>query len=186
MKTPDQRLQQISKFLSLVLRHEPHRIGILLDQNGWTNLQELSKKLAQVFPDITLSDIQEIVRTDPKKRYSIQESRVRANQGHSINLDPGTFEPKKPPEFLFHGTTGSAWDLIQKSKAILRMQRHHVHLSIDILTAKQVAARRKSEVSVILRVHAGRMFEAGAEFFLTENGVWLTSSVALEFIEKVE
>lgn len=40
----DKEITRISKFLSLVLRHQPETIGIHLDQNGWTDVEELIKK----------------------------------------------------------------------------------------------------------------------------------------------
>ena len=34
-----------SKFLSLVLRHQPEAIGLALDPNGWANVDELLRLL---------------------------------------------------------------------------------------------------------------------------------------------
>jgi putative RNA 2'-phosphotransferase len=38
----EKQITSISKFLSLVLRHQPETIGIELDQNGWTDIDKLN------------------------------------------------------------------------------------------------------------------------------------------------
>lgn len=34
-------LTDISRFMSLILRHKPETIGISLDEHGWANVDEL-------------------------------------------------------------------------------------------------------------------------------------------------
>jgi putative RNA 2'-phosphotransferase len=36
---------QLSKFLSFVLQHKPDDIGLVLDVEGWANIDELVEKL---------------------------------------------------------------------------------------------------------------------------------------------
>jgi len=40
----EKEIKHISKFLSLVLRHQPQLIGINLDEQGWVNVDELLKQ----------------------------------------------------------------------------------------------------------------------------------------------
>lgn len=101
----EQHKKRIGKFLSLVLRHEPQKIGIRLDENGWADVQELIQKCAMHRVNFTMAELEEIVATNDKKRYSFNEdkTRIRANQGHSIEIDL-TLSPVEPPDFLYHGT----------------------------------------------------------------------------------
>ena len=38
------KLKNISKFLSLILRHKPETINLKLDKNGWADIDELIEK----------------------------------------------------------------------------------------------------------------------------------------------
>jgi putative RNA 2'-phosphotransferase len=173
-------LAKLSKFLSFVLRHQPDAIGIKLDANGWVRIDELVEKCRARGEPLTRDVLEEIVTTSEKQRFSISEDglRIRANQGHSVEVDLA-LEPKEPPEFLFHGTVARSIPSI-RSKGLTRMQRHHVHLSSDQATARAVGMRRGKPV--VLRIEAARMHREGCQFFLSDNGVWLTDSVPPEYI----
>lgn len=58
--------------------------------------------------------------------------------------------------------------------------RRHVYLSREEETARKVGQRHGQPA--VLAVQAGAMHAAGHEFFLSENGVWLTERVPAEFI----
>lgn len=129
----------------------------------------------------TLEDLRRVVRENDKQRFHLSEdnTRIRANQGHSIEIQH-LLEEQKPPEVLFHGTTGKNVENI-KNKGLLKMKRHHVHLSTDTETAVKVGSRHGKPV--ILRINAAAMHEAGHTFFVSKNGVWLTANVPPVFIE---
>jgi putative RNA 2'-phosphotransferase len=159
-----------SKFLSLVLRHDPKKIGIVLDQHGWANVAELCEKMP-----ISKDDLNEIVRTDSKGRYSYSEDglKIRANQGHSIDVDV-ELEELMPPEFLWHGTATKSLGAIFKD-GLLPMSRLYVHLSADKETALKVGSRHGTPA--ILKVQALNMYNGGQKFFRSKNGVWLVRNV---------
>ena len=163
-------LTKKSKFLALVLRHNPKKIGIDMDQNGWVNVQDLCRLMP-----IDIGDLDEIVRTDQKGRYSYSQDglKIRANQGHSIQVDV-EMDEAEPPEFLWHGTATRFLDSIWK-EGLKPMNRQHVHLSADKETAIKVG-QRHGKVA-ILKIHARRMYESGQKFWLSANGVWLTKLV---------
>ena len=181
-------LVKISKFLSLVLRHKPEEIGLTLDENGWADVRELLDKMASFDGRlyITEGELFEVVATNNKKRFSFNDdnSKIRASQGHSIKVDVG-LEPKEPPEFLYHGTSVKSVQSII-AEGIKPMSRQHVHLSKDKETAKQVGGRHGCPV--ILTVRAGKMFRemVGYDFYLSENKVWLTDKVPIQFIQFVD
>lgn len=171
---------RLSKFLSLVLRHQPSAVGITLDAAGWVDLQVLLEACAQHDRPLSRATLEELVITSPKQRFAISADglRIRANQGHSTRVALG-LEPADPPEVLFHGTAAHLLPSIRE-KGLLRMERHHVHLSAEEATARAVGARRGP--AVVLRVAARAMGAAGHVFFLTPNQVWLTDLVPTEFI----
>lgn len=177
----DQQIIRISKFLSLVLRHEPESIGLELDENGWTGVLSLISKVGRKFPGFNMATLEEVVAKNNKQRFAFNEdkTRIRANQGHSVKVDLD-YDPVEPPEFLYHGTVGRYIRDIQKT-GLQKMSRHHVHLSKDLETAVVVGTRRGS--AVILTVRAGDMHRDGLKLYVTPNGVWLADSVPPQYID---
>jgi putative RNA 2'-phosphotransferase len=173
--------RKVSKFLSLVLRHDPQRIGLALDAQGWADIDALIERAGAHGVVLTREIIREVVATSDKQRFAIDasERRIRANQGHSVDIDLG-LDPCEPPEVLFHGTAEANLAAI-RAEGLKPGRRQHVHLSIDSATASAVGRRHGKPV--ILRVAAGRMRSSGFDFFVAENGVWLTAAVPPEFIE---
>jgi putative RNA 2'-phosphotransferase len=129
--------------------------------------------------DISVEILEEVVAENDKKRFAFNEdkTKIRANQGHSIAIELN-YSPVEPPEFLFHGTAIKNMDSIKKS-GIIKGNRHQVHLSLDKETATNIGKRHGKPV--ILVVQSKAMHEAGYQFFVSENGVWLTEFVPAEF-----
>ncbi|MBX4927515.1 RNA 2'-phosphotransferase [Rhizobium binae] len=169
---------EVSKYMSYVLRHAPEAAGLILDAEGWVSFDALEQAVASKY-DVSRADMIEIVENNPKKRFSLADNRIRANQGHSVEIDLA-LTAVEPPADLFHGTSATAWHSIER-EGLKKMLRHHVHLSADVETAKIVAMRRKGK-HVILRVDAARMFSEGHSFFVSDNGVWLTESVPVQYL----
>nr|HEX4316109.1 RNA 2'-phosphotransferase [Kofleriaceae bacterium] len=170
-----------SKFISLVLRHDPARFGVALDDHGWTDVAALLAALAANGHPITRDDLAHIVATSDKKRFALSDdgARIRANQGHSVDVDLA-LEPVAPPDVLFHGTIGTVVDAI-RTHGLVKGARHHVHLSADRTVAMQVGGRRGKPVILVVRAPA--MAAAGHLFYRSQNGVWLADHVPPEFIE---
>lgn len=174
-------LTRLSKFLSFVLRHQPDSIGLALDPAGWAEVDELLERCRAHGRELSRAQLEEIVATSPKRRFALSDDgrRVRANQGHSIEVDLG-YAPAAPPDLLYHGTVAASLEAI-RAGGLMRMERHHVHLSPDRDTARTVGARRGKPV--VLVVAAGRMHRDGHAFFRSENGVWLVEAVPPGYIE---
>ncbi|MBT3289304.1 MAG: RNA 2'-phosphotransferase [Victivallales bacterium] len=175
----NKRLIKTSKFLSLVLRHKPGTIGLVLDEQGWASVEELITAAGKHGRELSRELIREVVATSDKQRFALSEdgSRIRANQGHSVKVDLG-LEPVTPPEVLFHGTATRFLPSIQ-AHGLKPSGRHHVHLSGDVETAVKVGSRHGKPI--VLRVAAARMHAEGAPFYVSENGVWLTDHVQPAF-----
>jgi putative RNA 2'-phosphotransferase len=170
-----------SKFLSLVLRHRPELIGIRLDENGWVDVDVLLVAIQKNGRGMTRAELEETVRSNNKQRFAFSSDglRVRANQGHSVEVDLG-LEPQTPPNVLYHGTTDRFLESIWKA-GLQKRKRHHVHLSCDPRTATAVGQRHGRPV--ILKVDAARMHADGLKFYCSANGVWLTDEVPMQYIE---
>jgi len=172
------RLVATSKMLSKTLRHDPARVGLTLDAQGWVGVDELLAAFAARGRHITRAELAEVVEGNDKRRFTIDGDRIRANQGHSIEVDLA-LDPAEPPALLFHGTATRNLDAIL-AEGLVRGRRHHVHLSADTDTAVRVGTRHG--VPVVLTVLAGMMAAEGHEFFLSANGVWLAEHVPAEYL----
>jgi putative RNA 2'-phosphotransferase len=170
-----------SKFLSLILRHEPERVGLKLGEGGWIGVDELLCAVNRNGVPLTLDQLKNVVATSDKKRFAFSEDglRIRASQGHSVEVDL-QYAPQVPPELLYHGTATRFLDSIRKD-GLLRMERHDVHLSAETKVTLQVGSRHGKPVLLVIR--AGEMHKAGHVFRRSANGVWLVNHVPPEFIE---
>ena len=176
-----QDLNQVSKFLSLLLRHKPEEAGITLDEHGWADVDALIDGINHTGRHrIDRAILEEIVRTDNKGRYSFNEdgTKIRANQGHSVQVDV-ELQEKEPPEYLWHGTAERTADVI-RAEGLKPMSRLYVHLSADEETARKVGIRHGKPF--LFRVKAGEMARQGFTFYLSANGVWLTRHVPPAFL----
>ena len=171
-----------SKFLSLVLRHKPEELGIILDTHGWAATEEVIRLSANSSIAFTNEILEQIVSECEKQRFEFNEDRtkIRCRQGHSLSVEL-ELPARQPPEILFHGTATRFLESILAG-GLLKQQRQHVHLSPDVETATSVGSRYGRPV--VLRVLAGKMFCDGHVFYLSENGVWLTDSVPAVYIER--
>lgn len=171
----------VSKFLSLILRHEPGKIGLELDDQGWASIDELLAKAHAHGRRISRELLDRVVAENDKQRFAISPdgTRIRANQGHSVSVELG-LPPQQPPELLFHGTASRTVESIRQT-GLHSGSRQHVHLSLDVATAIQVGQRHGKPV--VLTIRAGEMWRAGSKFFLSANGVWLTEEVPASFID---
>lgn len=176
-------LTQTSKFLSLVLRHDPGAIGITLDPQGWIDIDILLQAMANAGRPTTRAVLVALVNSPGKKRLVFDDSgqRIRAAQGHSIDVDLG-YKPVVPPAALYHGTADRNLASIM-ANGLKPGARHDVHLSADTETALTVGRRHGKPV--VLRVDAEAMARDGHVFHRADNGVWLTRSVPPRFLEVV-
>jgi putative RNA 2'-phosphotransferase len=173
--------KDVSKLLSLVLRHQPDALGIVLDPEGWTDVTTLLAKMRAKGMAVDLALLKHVVATNDKQRFAFNGdySRIRANQGHSVVVDLGLVAVE-PPEHLYHGTAEATVAAIL-AEGLRKQSRQHVHLSVDVATAAKVGGRHGKPV--VLRVKSGEMHRRGVPFYRSENNVWLTDFVAPGYLE---
>ena len=172
----------VSKFISLILRHKPETIGIVLDEHGWADVDDLITGISRTYP-LTKEELEEIVRTDEKQRYSFNESHtlIRANQGHSIPVDV-ELEEMTPPTYLYHGT-GEKYVSAINEQGLIPKSRLYVHLSEDYDTAVKVGTRHGK--AMVYRIDAKRMGDDGFTFYRSINCVWLVKNVPVKFMKLI-
>ena len=177
----DKELVRASKFLSLILRHEPEQVGLKLGEAGWVSVEELLQAVNGHGMALTLDQLKHIVATSDKKRFAFSQDgqRIRASQGHSVEVDL-QYAPQPPPELLYHGTATRFLNGIRK-EGLRKMGRHDVHLSVETKIAHKVGGRHGKPVSLVIR--ASEMHRARFVFRCSANGVWLVDDVPPRFID---
>ncbi|WP_282087500.1 RNA 2'-phosphotransferase [Streptomyces tendae] len=173
-----ERSVKVSKYLSKHLRHQPERIGLTLDEGGWVEIDTLIAAAAEHGFRFTREELDDVVATNDKRRFAVEGARIRASQGHSINVDL-QLPAATPPPYLYHGTVARHLEAI-RAEGLRPMNRHDVHLSADRETATRVGARRGRPV--VLPVDAAAMHRDGHVFRVSANGVWLTRHVPSRYL----
>ncbi|MEU3981502.1 RNA 2'-phosphotransferase [Streptomyces sp. NPDC026672] len=174
----ERRTVKVSKYLAKHLRHQPERIGLVLDEGGWVEIDVLLAAAAAHGFRVGREELDHVVAVNDKRRFAVEGTRIRASQGHTVEVDLG-LPPATPPAYLYHGTVARSLDSIRAS-GLTPMSRHDVHLSADRETATRVGARRGRPV--VLSVDAGAMHRDGHVFHISANGVWLTRSVPVRYL----
>jgi putative RNA 2'-phosphotransferase len=171
------------KFLSLVLRHKPATIGLILNPQGWADIDSLLSGCRKKGLELDRETLERIVEADDKQRFqfSLDGLNVRACQGHTIPVDLD-LEPIVPPDRLYHGTTERFLPSILK-RGLVKGRRHHVHLSLDIEAGLKVGSRRGP--ASVLEIRSGEMHRSGLRFYLSANGVWLTDHVPPQYLRSI-
>lgn len=170
----------VSKLLSLALRHQPTALGLTLDGEGYAGVDGVLEALALRGVLLSKDELAELVVSNDKQRFafSADGTKIRASQGHSIDVDLG-YTARRPPSALFHGTAIRFAASIQR-QGLLKGQRQHVHLSTTLATAREVGARHGTPI--VFEVAAERMASDGFPFYLSANGVWLTGHVPPSYL----
>lgn len=166
------QLMRASRRLSYLLRHQKENPPI--DKNGFALVKDILSELK-----INKDKLDYIVQNNDKKRfeYSKDNLKIRACQGHTIDVDVDLVEAK-PPVYLYHGTSTKSISSIMDS-GILKMKRLYVHLIEDIEIAKSNGSRFGSPCVIL--VNAEEMYENGIKFYKSKNNVWLTDKVESKY-----
>lgn len=176
----DKRLTRASKFLSYVLRHNPDELGLELDPGGWVDVDTLIERAQAQGRSLTRTLIHHVISAGDKTRFTLSEdtSKIRANYGHSIEVDLD-LAPTPPPDRLYHGTAQHALSSI-RSDGLRPQSRQYVHLSPTRADAKAVGERHGAPI--VLVINAAALDAAGFALYRSTSTVWLTRRVPPQFI----
>lgn len=176
-------LVRLSKFLAVLLRHKADHYGLALDEEGFTDTDEVWAQVQRRFPGrYGYDDLLKVVEGDRhgKKRYEINGRKIRALFGHSA-VSHVAYPPAEPPELLYHGTTRVALAYIRQD-GLRALNRQYVHFTSSRDHALRVAQRHSAD-TVILTIRAGDAYRAGVVFHHPEAEHYLAAAVPPEFIE---
>jgi 2'-phosphotransferase len=184
---------RLSKFLSFVLRHGALKEGIPIRSDGFVAIEDLlkHKKCSQV----TFEDIQQVVAKDEKSRYLMElmdgKWMIRANQGHSMNLQVEMILITDPAEIpvVLHGTIHKAWTSI-KQQGLSVMNRQHIHFAVGKLGEDGVKSGMRKSCTVFIYIDSKKAMQDGIQFFRSANNVILSPGIngwiAPQYFERVE
>lgn len=184
------RREQLSRFLSGLLRHFPAECDLHVDEQGWADVGQVREIVDEKYgwADVTASDSAEpggmvdaVVAVDPKGRFEVDEGRIRAAYGHSIDV---TLEDAAGPvpDVLYHGTAPSNVDDIL-ADGLRPMSRQLVHLSGTVADARAVGARHAAE-PVVFVVDAARMLRDGHRITKRGRSVYTTEHVPPAYLQR--
>ena len=175
-------LKRMGKYVSMLLRHHPEEAGVILDEHGWTDVDDLIQKVQPRYP-LTDEILHQLAFGKDKQRYEFSEDgkRIRAVHGHSVEVDLG-YEESRPPAVLYHGSATKYQESIEE-KGLLKMERQFVHLSERIEQAEEVG-RRHGKL-VLYSIDADGMFNDGYKFYRSTSGVWLTDHVPVQYLKTI-
>lgn len=180
------QIKFISKKMSYALRHNPDKYGIILDEEGFTDLGgflNAMNRMHRFNPPLTKEDIAFVIGHSDKKRFEMTDNKIRALYGHSVTSVIIHKRQSDPPDVLYHGTARRFIESIMR-EGLLPMRRQYVHLSADVDTAMQVGRRRDSR-PVVLRIDARKACGDGIRFYVGNESVWLSEPLPPEYLEVI-
>src|SRR6185437_14893174 len=138
--------------------------------DGWIELNDLidffkDKKQVQV----TIQDIQHVSDTSEKKRFEIENGRLRAVQGHSLPVEIEMQKITKVLRKIYHGTFVKNVDSIRKH-GLKRMSRNFIHLTDNF-------DHLRNNSTVLIEIDVESAMSEGIDFFKAKNGVILTKGI---------
>jgi putative RNA 2'-phosphotransferase len=138
-------LVALSRTVSHALRHDPGAYSVVLDPEGWTDIDQLLTAIGRKKKPLagaTEQQLRDILATSAKTRFELRNGRVRARYGHSVEERIEHQRVAEPPAILFHGTARRNEGSIQE-KGLLPSGRQYVHLSGDRALAVRVGGHRR-------------------------------------------
>jgi putative RNA 2'-phosphotransferase len=169
---------QISKLLSLMLRHRPQEFGLEVDTYGFADLEAVLSALQKKDASLTVESIEAVVYDGEKQRFEIVDGKIRARYGHSFYIELGV-DSSQPPEFLYKGVDPSAAQAVI-SEGLRSKDREYLHLSFDPDVAEQLSSR-PGLLGAVIRIDAQRAFEARVPFYDCGPTI-LTQAISSEFL----
>uniref|UniRef100_A0A8W8IA52 2'-phosphotransferase n=1 Tax=Magallana gigas TaxID=29159 RepID=A0A8W8IA52_MAGGI len=176
----------LSKKLSFILRHGAEKMGFKMMPGGFLWVDEILRR--NEYRDFTVEDIKHIVETNDKQRFSLADEngrlKIRANQGHSVEVDGLELTPIKDPSEapeVIHGTYLKSWDII-KNQGLNKMGRNHIHFAAGEPGENGVISGMRSSCEVIIKLNMEKALKDGLKFFRSANNVILSPGDADGFI----
>ncbi|KAL3660505.1 tRNA 2'-phosphotransferase 1 [Phytophthora oleae] len=176
---PDVRL---SKTLAYALRHGAEELQLDMRPSGFVPLSQLLA--LPLFQTFTEQQVEEVVRTNAKKRFSMTTDEsgavkfIRANQGHTLQLvqDEELLTPLEDPSAIdkcVHGTYLKLWKSIYAT-GLSKMQRNHIHFTEKEVADDEVVSGMRSNCNLLLYIDFPMAVRDGIKFYKSSNNVVLS------------
>ncbi len=176
---------RLSRYLAFLLRHKPETLNLSIDSQGWTSLVELLVRLNKTgrFGEVvTREHIEELVRQDRRRRFSIENGSIRANGGHTTEKVSVEYPVVRPPDLLFFGTAEKHRADITRDCGLKPRKWRYVQLSAAPRSAEKVASRVSQKHPHVVVVEASRAARAGVFFYRAPSGIYLAKFIPFEFL----
>lgn len=181
----DEEIKNLGKTTAGILRHFPDKYGLDIDKQGWVDLEHYVKSLRnrqKRFHWLRQYHIKALVATDKKGRYQIEDNKLRATYGHSIDVEMKDLPKDDISDILYVPTTEKEAELLLES-GIKPSDRTYVHLSATYESAVEAGSVR-SENPVILEFDAKQATEDGYEVMKAGKRVYITKEIKPEYLLK--
>lgn len=170
--------EQISRFLTYLLRHRPKEYPLVFDSRGFVEWHDVVAILQQRYEQATETDIRAVVTDSQRKRFQLEGDRVRATYGHSFPVDLAR-EAVEPPAKLYYGAPRDIAQSMLRD-GLKPRDRQYVHLSSTAEEAESVA-RRHDPMPAVIIVDAPAARAAGIEFYRS-GPLFLAESIPARFL----
>ena len=178
----EQELVRFSKTISYALRHDPASFGLVLADDGSVPVSELLVGISKArHRTYTEADLDAVFAMPGKKRFIIEDGRIRAYYGHTVEQDIIRAEIE-PPEVLYHATSHKALPMILEG-GLQPMNRQHVHLASTKGTALDAGRRRDADPPLLL-IRAHDAWKAGIRFYQGNEDICMSDPIPAKYIRE--
>ena len=180
----ENKIDLISKRLSYILRHNPKRFKVYLDEKGWANLDDVLGGLRSFgdIIDLEKEDLLNMVSKQRKARFDIYNNKIKANYGHTVFIKE--MDAVKPPDVLYHGTARRYINSILRN-GLIRMQRQYVHLSLDLDIAIETG-KRKDRTPSIIQIDSKTAYQEGILFYKGSDRILLSENLLPKYLKIIK
>ncbi|MEW6070387.1 MAG: RNA 2'-phosphotransferase [Candidatus Thermoplasmatota archaeon] len=181
----DREHDALSRIMAGVLRHFPEKFSLKMNEHGWVDLYAFIDSVRKFpgFKWLKPHHIKAIVETDPKGRYQLQNNKLRATYGHTINLELD-LPTENIPKFLYYPATEEECEIILET-GIKPVDRKKVHLSKTKELALE-AGKSRVEKPIILEVDAEKACKDGIIIKQAGKTVYIADEVPGKYLRKAE
>lgn len=179
----DYEVEKIGRIMAGILRHG--KFDLDMDEQGFVDMRDIvsvMKEKNSRMAWLRTHHIEAMVDTDPKGRYQISGSDVRATYGHTIELSL-RLPVDDIPETLYYPISDEESQYILET-GLFPTDRAMVHLSLTYNDAYKAGFR--FEDPVILAINTAGCIDAGIEIGKAAKTVYLCDQVPPEFLSIAE
>ena len=178
-------IERVTRLLAYMLRHQPSDFDVQLDRQGWAPVEDVLRALIErTGDDLTEDDLESAIKAGDRARYDMQDGKICALYGHSVEIDPG--EGAEPPFDLFVGIPARDRGRLERF-GLRGGRRRFLHLATTVEEAREVGRRSAVEYCIV-KVDATDAWEQGIDFY-DRKSLWMAVELptyALEIIETHE